>query len=416
MIGHSFPTLEEKPYIPTMPKNRIFSVVVLVVLALVAFRALAQAPAPTGGGIAAPAAEPPTPAELALDEAIKKVAALSAVSANLEQHVVMLKQDFRIKGSYKKAPGDRLRTQLDVLGDSGLPDATGTMLQVCDGDWLWEYQKVLESQNFRKMKIGRILEKLKSAELDDAFREQVLTQLGFAGPDILLVGLRKAIQFDQKTAATLPNPNSTARVIDDKKADQTTTEDSAATPAPAALPGNMQPMWLLTGTWKSREGLLGPNQQPLPPTAPLPAYVPSLAKVWIGQNDGWPYRVELIGRIASIVQQFEDTRKAGPDGRVIGVKNANNIQKVEPTKIILIYENVELNPKIGPEEFAFTAPPDAKVDDNTEAILNGLEQAVQMKAAQKKTEAAKGETLKSEPVLTQPIEVPKPAPPPASPK
>jgi outer membrane lipoprotein-sorting protein len=377
MIGHSFPTLEEKPYIPTMPNIRIFSV--LAVMALVPLWVWAQATSPApdagtpgatpAGAVAATTpAEPPTAAEQALDDAAKKVAALKSISAVIFESVEMLKTKFSITGKYLKAPGNR--TRLELIVDENLPDAEkSTMLQNCDGEWLWDYQKVLESRNYRKMKIGRILEKLNSPELDDAFREQALNQLGFAGPDILLIGLRKAVKFDQKEAEKLDG----------------------------------KPVWLLKGTWRSRDGLLGPNQQALPPTAPLPAYVPSLVKVWVGQEDGWPYKIELVGRVPTVL--LEDTRRYGPDGRPIGSRNSYNIQKVEPSRIELTYSNVQLNPDLKPDDFAFTVPPDARVDDNTDAILDGLEQAMQMRAAQKKSEAAKGETT-----LPQPIEVPKAAP------
>ncbi|HMB02578.1 MAG TPA: hypothetical protein VKP69_02425 [Isosphaeraceae bacterium] len=363
-----------------MPNIRIFSVLAVMVPVPLWAWAQATSPAPDAGTPGAPPAgavaatapaEPPTAAEQALDDAAKKVAALKSASAVIFESVEMLKTKFSITGKYLKAPGNRSRLEL-VVGDD-LPDAErSTMLQNCDGEWLWDYQKVLESRNYRKIKIGRILEKLNSPELDDAFREQVINQLGLAGPDIILIGLRKAVKFDQKEAEALDG----------------------------------KPVWLLKGTWRSRDGLLGPNQQPLPPTAPLPAYVPSLVKVWVGQEDGWPYKVELVGRVPTVL--LEDTRRYGPDGRPIGSRNSFNIQKVEPSRIELTYSNVQLNPDLKPDDFAFTAPPEARPDDHTDAILNGLEQAVQMRVARKWSEAAKGEST-----LPQSIEVPKAAPAPS---
>ena len=260
----------------------------------------------------------------------------------------MLGQRFDVKGRYLKAPNNRVYLRLAV---SGLAKSTGTMLQVCDGETLWDFQQVLESQNYHTLKIAPILEKLKSPELDDALREQVMTQLGFSGPDALLVGLRKALRFDQKEEGTL-----------DGKA-----------------------VWILRGTWKDREGLIGPDQQPLSPTATLPAYIPSLATVWIGKEDGWPYKVVLVGRAPSILQ--EEGRQLGADGR------PKAVQKAQPSRITLTYSNVQLNPPLKPEEFAFQAPPGVRVDDNTEALLNMLEQTLQARIAQKKQEAAKAEPL-----------------------
>jgi hypothetical protein len=157
-----------------MSKNRIIPAVVLTLLAALFASAQEQVPPILGGAPAAPAAEapppePPTPAEEVLDAAIKKVAALTSVSADILQQADMLGQRFEVKGRYLKAPNNRVYLRLAV---SGLANSTGTMLQVCDGETLWDFQQVLESQNYHTLKIAPILEKLKSPELDDALREQ----------------------------------------------------------------------------------------------------------------------------------------------------------------------------------------------------------------------------------------------------
>jgi len=55
-----------------------------------------------------------------------------------------------------------------------------------------------------------------------------------------------------------------------------------------------------------------------------------------------------------------------------------------------------------PEEFAFQAPPGVRVLDQTDTLLNVLEQSLQARIAQKKQEAAQ-----AEPLLNQSIEVPR---------
>ena len=195
-------------------------------------------PRPAPGGTAPasprePPQEPPTEAERLIDLAIKKVAGLKSVSADMVQNVVMLKQKFDIKGRYLKAPDSRTYLKLTV---SGLPDSDGTMLQVCDGETLWEYQQILESQSLpQDCRIKPIFERLNSPDIDAKTRDQILNQMGFAGPDALLVGLRKSVRFDQKEEGTL-----------DGKA-----------------------VWVLRGTWRNRNGLVGPDQRPLPATGPL---------------------------------------------------------------------------------------------------------------------------------------------------
>ena len=368
MIGHSFPTLEEKPYIPTMFKNRIIPTVGICMLVPLWVWAQDKTSAPPSDATPTPATAaanpktPPTEAELALDEAIKKVSALSSVSADLVQTVEMLKQKFVIKGNYLKSPGARVYLKL-VVG--GLPGASGEMLQVSDGVTLWDFQQVLESKYYRKITLGPVLEKLKSSDLDTAAREQVIAQLGVAGPDVLLVGLRKAVHFDQKEEGTFDG----------------------------------RPVWILRGTWSDRQGLLGPNQQPLPENAPLPAYVPSQATLYIGRDDGWPYRVRLAGRQPTMLL---DTRRIGPDGRRIGTKAS--IQTIEPSVVELTYLSVKLDPPLTGKEFEYKLPPNVKPDDITDSLLNGLEQMIQAKIAQKKAE-----TARAEPLLDQSITVPRPA-------
>jgi outer membrane lipoprotein-sorting protein len=348
------------PYIPTMPKNRIFSALgFAIVIPLVA---LAQAPPKPAQPAATTAAanEPPTEADLQLDAAIKQVAALKSVSADVTQKVDMLDQKFTIQGRYMKAPNRRIWLQLTV---TGLPDATGTMLQVCDGQTLWDYQQILDAQSYRKIEVGQIFEKLKSPDLDDALREQIISQLGFAGPEELLKGLRKSVKFTQKVSTTFDG----------------------------------RPVWVLRGEWRNREGLLGPNQQPLPRTASLPAYVPSLVIITIDKESGWPFKTMLVGKVPSVLI---DTRPIGPDGKPIGARSS--IQEVKPTRIELLYEKVKLNPDLKLEDFVFQAPPGARVEDNTVGIVGMLDQAIQVSAAKKKAEAAKVDG----PILNQSIEFP----------
>ena len=87
-------------------------------------------------------------------------------------------------------------------------------------------------------------------------RDQVVTQLGLAGPEVLLVGLRKAIKFDQREEGTL----------DDRPVD------------------------IIRGTWLRPEGLAGPNLTPQQQMAPLPSFVPSLVRSTSATRTAGPTR------------------------------------------------------------------------------------------------------------------------------
>jgi outer membrane lipoprotein-sorting protein len=393
MIGHSCTTLENLPIIPNMLDNwsmrmRFWAVGTSLALAVAIWfilptraqdqppkvptlppvgadapRATPPAPAAAPAGAPTPAPEePPTEVDRFVDEAIKKIAKLQYISADLEQDVDMLAQKFKITGRYLKAPNTRVYLSLTI---SGLPDSEGKSLQVCDGETWWEYQRVLDSPFYRKRSIKPILERLNSPDLDADLRSKAVTQMGLAGPETLLVGLRKTIKFDLKEET----------VLDGRK------------------------VWKLHGTWKNRQGLVGPDSRPVSQLGALPPYIPMDANLYLGKDDSWPYKLVLEGRALTTIY---DGRRIGPDGRPIGAKSS--IERVPPSKITLSYNDVKLNTTIKAEEFYFQPPANANPEDDTEAILKGLDRALEIEAQKKKTEAAR----KEGPVLDQPIELPRP--------
>jgi hypothetical protein len=244
------------------------------------------------------AEERPTDAERLIDAALAKIAKLKSVAADLLEEVQMLKEKVTIKGRYLKAPNSRVYFLLSV---SGLPDTAGTTLQVCDGETFWDYQEVLESKVFRKFSVKPVLDRLNSPDLDPKVKEQAMTQMGLAGPETLLAGLRRAVRFEQKEEGELAG----------KK------------------------VWILRGEWRNRQGLAGPDGRPVVQSGLLPPYIPRDASLYLGKDDGWPYKLVLQGRALTILL---DTRKVGPDGRPIGSKSS--IERPDPTKITLEYTNV----------------------------------------------------------------------------
>jgi hypothetical protein len=389
MIGHSLLTLEKMPYNPTMPNNRLIPVLAFGLIIPIA--AFAQAPggatvnpSPTGNlpGAAAPAnvpggvqipgmgatapakEEPPTPAEDFLDKAIARIKKISSFSADIAQTVDMLNQKFEIGGKYLKAPNFRISLQLKV---TGLGDTEATTLQVCDGTTLWELRQVLDTVSYTKLTLPAVLKKLNDPVLAGGpIYETVINRIGFTGPEAMLSGLRRTVKFDQKAEQTL----------DGKK------------------------VVVIRGQWKDRTGLVGPNQQAISPTTPLPPYIPSNVAIWIGVEDGWPLKIEMVGNAPSMLAF--DNRTTGLDGSKIGAKKA--APKVEPSRIVLQYKNLQLNPKIEDSLFAHTPPPGTtNIQDETQALLDFLDAAIQQETIRKKAEDAKGT-----PATLPGIDLPKP--------
>ncbi len=318
--------------------------------------------APGGPPPVAPPEEPPTEAERFIDGAIKKLAKVPSVTADMLQTIEMLNVKFTVNGRYLRAPKDRVKLQLTV---EGLADGSGTSLQVCDGETLWEYQQILDKQYYRKLSIKPILERVNSADLDPKIKTLAITQMGLAGPELLLVGLRKTIKFDLMEDAEL----------DGKKVVK------------------------IHGTWRNRQGLIGPDARPVSPMGVLPPYIPMDVTVYLGKEDSWPYKLELKGRAPSAVY---DSRRLGPDGRVQGAKSS--IEKIPQTLVVIVYSNVKLGGTIPDDEFAFQAPANATVDDNTEDLIKGLDRELDREAQKKRNEAAK----KDGALIDQPINLPNP--------
>ncbi len=231
------------------------------------------------------------------------------------------------------------------------------MLQVSDGQVLWERQEALDQPVIRRRELAPILSKLQNPEVDKELREQVLSQLGFAGPDALLAGLRNAAEFNQKAEGELEG----------KK------------------------VWVLRGRWKDRSSLSSPDQPPLPATGPLPPYVPSLVYLWLGQEDGWPYRVELSGRMPGIMEMKKEMREIGPDGRPVG--RPMETPDMNPSEIVLTYTDVVLNPELEAKEFVFTASPAERdrIVDETQGIVASLDAILAQRASERRAEAAREE-------------------------
>lgn len=121
-----------------------------------------------------------------------------------------------------------------------------------------------------------------------------------------------------------------------------------------------------------------PGQTPLPPTGQLPPFVPSVAQVWIGKDDGWPYQIQLIGKPRSLLEVGADRRPRTP------------APDDKPTKLTLLYANVVLEPKLEAKDFAFTPPDPKRVVDTTEDFITRLDRKAAENLDRKKAAAAKG--------------------------
>jgi len=349
-------------YIPIMPYSRIIPILAVAISLPLLAAAQEPAPQPTPA-----AAIPPNDStkfcKNVLSSSIIRLRLRPRIAAKIVEDVDMLNQKFSLEGKYYKDAGLRIRFELNL---KGLGDANSTMLQVSDGKVLWEFNKVLNMQSYRRRDIVPILDRLKDPNLDDTFRMLIKTQLGFGGPEALLEGFMAKVAFDQFADEAVDGVQS----------------------------------YILGGTWVDRTGLMSLNDRPLAPTAPLPSYIPSNIRVFVDKETLWPYRIEMVGKAASMLQ--EDIRKIGPDGRPEGLKKP--APKVDPSRITLRYTLLPEDPADFDKQFIWQPPREAAslVEDDTEKFLAQLDQFIQIQINQKKAEAAKSEG--DQPLLKTPIE------------
>ena len=306
-------------------------------------------------------------------ESIIKLRLRERIAATIDQTVDMLNQKFHLKGSYYKDTGHRVRLQLNY---EGARDQGSTMLQVCDGKTLTEYVQVAGMKKYTVRQITPIFKKLEDSGLEDDFKNLILNNLGFGGPEALLIGFQSEIAFNQF-------------------ADKT----------PEGIP-NAVPSYVLGGTWKNREGLLGDNRRNLSPTAPLPPYIPSNVQIFIDKATLWPYRIEMIGNAPSLMEEVQEYDKN--TGRPVGARKAQ--PKVDPSKITLLYTLLPESAIKPEEQFVFTIPQGvARPEDGTEAFLGQLDQMILMKQNEVKAKEAAGEGAEAM-IKAPPLDLPEPTP------
>ena len=328
--------------------------------------------APAQAKAAAEVVAPPTEAEKTIDTAILKLKEFKSAEADIKVTADMLNQKFQLVGNYKRKPGNRVFLKLSLVGSA---DSSDLMLQVCDGVTLWDFTKVLDSQSCSKKSIVKIMDLLNSPDCDAKIRDEILSGLGFAGPESVLTGLRKSFLIDQ-------------------------TRDGE---------WNGKPVWILGGTWKDAKTPVNPGSMGGGPQVlggPLPSYIPSLVSVYVDKETGWPYQVVFEGRLPVQIEkkkQIEDSIDG--TGRTKSPKLIATPTK--PSKLILVYSNVKLNTTINDEIFAFAEPDPTKTRDETESFVTQLKQVIEAQVA-KKSALDKAQAIKSGPVLEGGLTAPAP--------
>ena len=337
-------------YNPTMPNKRFIPY--LVALLGVPCFLLAQEPlGRPANGVAPAQAQVNSSSEAAvaskiLDEAIAKIRNRPSVAADISLQADMLNEKFRVVGQYLKAPEYRVLLRLSV---EGLADARATTQQICDGSTIFNISSAYDEQRISSIKLAPLLKALSNPDADPEFREGILAGFGFSGPEALLQGLRKVAAFDLGMKE------------DDYEG---------------------HPVYILRGQWNDRESLGLPTSGPNAQGARigfLPPYVPSQVAIWVGRDNGWPYKLVMEGKVPSLLKEEPIL---DPTGRPIAKKPTAIRER--PSRLTLVYSL--LDRQVSNDEFQFQAPPSAQVEDLTERVSVAIEAQIADLAARRRSQ------------------------------
>jgi hypothetical protein len=177
-------------------------------------------------------------------------------------------------GSYmeqRTAEGLRFRLELKIQ----LGDEVSTLLQVCDGRYVWRYVRLHDHGELTRWDVVRILQSLEEAGQLDRL-QRIDDWPGLGGLSSLLRGLHAAFDFPTAEPVQLVG-----------KVDGET------------VPSPQLPVWRLFGQWKRQKlpQLLPDRREEIESGHPidlseLPPPLPEAVAICLGRDDLFPYRVE----------------------------------------------------------------------------------------------------------------------------
>jgi hypothetical protein len=217
--------------------------------------------------------------DLMILQAADRLAKCRSISARVRYRVELFGHELVGEGIYVQqgtGAGQQLRLELKTL----IGERVAVFLQVCDGKYLWQYQdsEAKQSDAAQKPQVTRVdLHRVRQAIASNAAEQlnrptiSPATDLAFGGLPKLLDGLKHSFTFRQVEADRL----------------------------------DQLPAWVTTGTWRPETLAVVSKElsdqaaagQPLD-VRRLPLQMPESVRVFVGQDDLFPYRIEYLRRIA----------------------------------------------------------------------------------------------------------------------
>ncbi len=210
-------------------------------------------------------------AEQLVDRAILALDQYPAVFAKVRQRTRLFGQEVLGSGAYEQGPASSQLTRLELK--LVLADQVSSLQQVCDGEYVWTRREMLGESELTRVELRGVEEAAADvAERLPPGQGRQLIGLGAGGLPRLLRQLQAAFDFDQIQAVR----------VGDLKA------------------------WQVEGRWSTPMlGQLVPEQTEAiaagesPNLAKLPDHAPDRVLLYLGQNDLFPYRLDLRRQVAN---------------------------------------------------------------------------------------------------------------------
>lgn len=279
---------------------------------------------------AEPPAEPdgkPSPAA-EIKKAREKLLKVKSISAKVVEKVDVLDKSFKAEGRYLQRglqEGDwKMRLELAVK----IGNASGSLLEVCDGDLLWMRSDVDTGRKkdkpegakkdhrdttITRRNVTKILNAAKKLP-DKSYETGLITSLGLGGLPALLAAIEQNMKFTAVKDMSLRD----------------------------------LPMIVVEGTWTDAfaQRLRGSQGQGQQASTLLPASAPDSVRLYIDRGTGFPHRITYMKKIP---------------GR--------NVQK---EMLTLDFLDVEVNQPISDSEFDYVPPKDIAPIELTQGFLDQL--------------------------------------------
>ena len=262
--------------------------------------------------------------QVLLQSAIRTLERRPTIKAEIRHQVNLFDKNLPGFGKYQEQrylgkQFSRMELVIQLTGQ------TSSLLQVCDGRFLWTYRKLGDEAKLTRVDVDRVMEHLGKAHATADIGQGMLPALG--GLSQVLRGLNRSFDF-------------------------TTAE-------PGRLGKQQRPVWRLVGRWKperlveilpDREKAVHRGRADL---SKLPGHVPDRVVLMLGQEDEFPYRIEYRR------QGPEDDIKYRGVGRALVTMEFYDVYSPDPADV--------------DHERSFTYNPgDLEYSDRTQRLLDSL--------------------------------------------